>query len=805
LAAEVRQILGPDTRISYAADWSEYFGYHDAFGNLQFHLDPLWADPNIDFIGIDNYMPLSDWREGENHADAAWGSIYDLGYLKANIAGGEGFDWYYDDPEGEAAQRRVPITDGAHGEPWVFRYKDLRSWWSNAHHDRVDGQRSATSTAWQPMSKPIVFTEIGCPAIDKGTNEPNKFLDPKSSESKAPKYSTGRRDDLIQLQYLRAMAEFWDDPANNPVSPLYGSAMVDAGRAHVWAWDARPFPFFPNLAGVWSDGDNYARGHWLNGRATGQVLASVVADLCERSGLTEFDASGLFGVVRGYGLAGLDTARSALQPLMLAYGFDAVERDGVLRFVMRDARRKANLVRETLVRSEELEGPVELTRSPEAEMAGRVRLSFIEAEGNFDTRQVEAIFPDERSLTVSQSELPLTLTQGEGQAMVERWLAEARVARDGARFALPPSGLGLSAGDVIGLDDNRYRIDRVEQGAFQQIDAVRVEAASYSTADAVERRATLAPVAAATPVAVQFLDLPLLRGTEVEHAPHVAAYADPWPGPVAIWSSDEDAGYRLNRLLTGATPVGVTEAPLRAARTGVLDQGAPLRVRVVGPGPTTAPLSAILNGRNAAAIGDGSPDRWEVFQFAAAELVGPETWELSGRLRGQAGTDGLMPDVWPEGSLVVFLETGLEQIDLAPGARGLARHYRSGIAGLGYGDSETLHQIEAFAGIGLRPYRPVHLRARADASGLVLSWIRRTRIDGDSWESPDVPLGEDREVYRVTVSLGGTALRTVEVYEPAWTYGVAAQEADGFGSGCHVEVSQLSTRFGPGLPARLAF
>jgi hypothetical protein len=40
--------------------------------------------------------------------------------------------------------------------------------------------------------------ELGCAAIDKGTNQPNKFLDPKSSESSLPKYSNGGRDDLIQ-------------------------------------------------------------------------------------------------------------------------------------------------------------------------------------------------------------------------------------------------------------------------------------------------------------------------------------------------------------------------------------------------------------------------------------------------------------------------------------------------------------------------------------------------------------------------------------------------------------------------------
>src|SRR5690606_10641230 len=104
LAADVRAVLGPGVKIGYAADWSEYSGYNSPDGNRYFHLDPLWADDAIDFVGIDNYMPLSDWREGEGHADAHWGSIYNLDYLKANVAGGEGFDWYYAGSEAEAAQ-----------------------------------------------------------------------------------------------------------------------------------------------------------------------------------------------------------------------------------------------------------------------------------------------------------------------------------------------------------------------------------------------------------------------------------------------------------------------------------------------------------------------------------------------------------------------------------------------------------------------------------------------------------------------------------------------------------------------------
>ena len=48
---------------------------------------------------------------------------------------------------------------------------------------------------------------------------------------------------------------------------------------------------------------------------------------------------------------------------------------------------------------------------------------------------------------------------------------------------------------------------------------------------------------------------------------------------------------------------------------------------------------SVLGGANLAAIGDGSADRWEVFQFARAELIAPQTYLLRDRLRGQAGSE----------------------------------------------------------------------------------------------------------------------------------------------------------------------
>ena len=806
LAAEVRAILGPGVKLGYAADWSEYFGYQpqDGSGDVYFHLDPLWADAQIDFVGIDNYMPLSDWREGEAHADAAWGSIYNPGYLAANVEGGEGYDWYYHSAEAEVAQIRTPITDGAYGEPWVYRYKDIRSWWLNDHHERIGGLRSETPTAWEPQSKPVWFTELGCAAVDKGTNQPNKFLDPKSSESALPKFSTGRRDEFIQMQYLQVLLSYWKDPARNPVSVVYGEPMLDMSRAHVWAWDARPFPAFPNRPEIWSDGPNYAAGHWITGRATGRSLASVVSEICMASGVTDFDVSGLYGYISGYVTPSVQEGRQALQPLMLRFGFDAVERGGRLWFVMRDGRADVTLGPDDLAFSDEIDGRIEETRVSEAEMTGRVRLRFVEADADFDVIAEEAVMPDEASHAVSQSEFPLALSRGTGRQVVERWLTEARLARDTVRLALPPSRMDIGAGDVLRLPvaegEGLFRIDRVEQGPLQLLEAVRIEPETYKPVDVTEDLVSRGRYVAPVPVLPLFMDLPLMRGTEVPHAPHLAVTAKPWPGAVAVFASEEDADYRLNAEILARSTVGVTTSALAAGPVGLYDRGGAVTVRLTGGALSSVSDIGLLTGRNLAAIGDGEPGNWELFQFRDAELVAPGTWALSHRLRGQLGTEVFMPASWPEGSWFVLLDGAPQQIALALAQRGVERHYRIGPALRPLSDPTYLHEVRAFAGNGLRPYKPAHLRTAWGPGGdLTVGWIRRTRIDGDSWEGYDVPLGEESELYLVRVLSDGLVRRETTTPVSGWVYTAAERVSDGLSAGSfEVQVAQVSTLFGPG-------
>lgn len=803
LAAEVRAILGPGCRIGYAADWTEYGGYATPEGDLRFALDLLWADPEIDFVGIDNYLPLSDWRDGPDHADAGWPSIHDPGYLEANVEGGEYFDWYYADAADRTAQVRRPIEDGAHGEPWVWRVKDIRSWWREAHHERIGGVRQAAPTAWVPGGKPIWLTEIGCPAVDKGTNAPNLFVDPKSSESGVPAFSAGTRDDLIQQQYLRVMLEYWDKPGRNPVSPVYGGPMIDTGRTHVWAYDTRPWPRFPSDRALWSDGANHALGHWLNGRAVLQPLAAVVAEICAAAGLRDVDVGGLWGIVRGYAVPGVGTARSALQPLMLAHGFDAAERGGVLRFRMRQARPVATLAPGELALTEGAAPALSALRAGPDGMPGRVRLTHVAEGGDLSPAVAEAIRVDAALLDVEETELPLLLTPEEAQGIAGRWLAEAGAARETLRFGLPLSKAWIGAGDVVAIDTGsgparQFRVERAEQQVALTLTAARVE--ELPPAVLPGDSSTLAPVppAPALPVDAVFLDLPLLRGDEVAHAPHVAVAARPWPGPVALYSGVSDDSLRLDTLVERAAQVGTLAAPLRAGWPSLWQGGGPLVLSLPGATLTSRPEAEVLAGANLLAVGDG--DAWEVLQFAAAELTGPDQWRLDRLLRGQGGTG--VPAEWPAGSLAVLLDGAPVQTGLALSERGLSRRYRYGPASVSAADASFRAVDRAFAGAGLRPYAPCHLNARGDGSGgLTLSWVRRTRIDGDSWAGVEVPLGEARELYLLRVLVEGQEVRRTEVTAPGWTYPSAERVQDGAAGACTIEVAQVSDSYGPG-PAR---
>ncbi|KQT58159.1 hypothetical protein ASG52_22160 [Methylobacterium sp. Leaf456] len=815
LAGEVRAYLGPDVALVYAADWTEY-GAHVREGgaSLRFPLDPLFADPAISAVGIDYYPPISDWRDGAGHRDAAEAaSVYDRAYLKNRLGAGEAFDWFYASPQDRAAQLRTPITDGTYQKPWVYRAKDLVAWWSNPHVERANGVKTGP-TAWVPKSKPIWLTEIGVPAVDRGTNGPNVFPDPKSSENAAPSFSRGNRDDLIQIRGLEAILTRFDptapnfEPAHNPVSPLYGGRMIAPEDVFVWAWDARPYPAFPDFRSVWSDAENWALGHWITGRIEGLDLDRLIAAILADLGIDAPAAIEATGFLDGYVLDRPLSAREALEPLARLYGLDVSVSAGTLRVGGLEGRPPVTIAADDLVLAERDDDPLRLVRAEESALPRAVEIGFSDGESaEYRRASAAAQRPGGARRREVRVEAALVTRRDAAQDLAEALLDASLAGRETAALALSPRRLDLEPGDRLRLPGGALhriaRIDDSPEGRRFETQGVPVAGRdARPVRSAAPPRRT--PPALPGPVFARALDLPVTRG-EPTPLSYLAVAAEPWPGSVAVWrSAGEGAPFGLHRLVDHPACLGQTLSPLPPGPLWRFDRNARLDVRLRhadGFGAVTE--AAALSGVNLFAL-VGPDGVVEILSAAGATLTGPDTWRLTTLLRGLAGSEAAAGRAAPTGSLIVRLDDDavvplVERLDEA-GRRFL---YRIGPAGRDPADPAFVG-LEASAGlVAFVPLAPVHLRARREAGGLRLSWTRRARRDSDAWEPADLPLDEASEAYAVDI-LGpdGALRRSLTATGPSLLYADEAADFGGPVTEIDLAVAQLGTVGGRGPACR---
>jgi hypothetical protein len=792
LAAEA-EALAPGVKLTYAADWSEYGGYSpdDAPGDRLYPLDALWASSAIAAVGIDNYMPVADWRDGEDHPDAAtWDGPHQLDYLGANVAGGEGFDWFYASDADRLAGERTPITDGAYGEPWVWRFKDIAGWWGNAHHPRIGGVRQAAATAWVPQSKPIWFTELGCAAVDKGANQPNVFADPKSAEGGKPWFSSGAPDALMQRQVLRAHLKHWGSDAN-PVSEAYGAPMVDVARVSLWTWDARPYPAFPALTDTWSDAVNHATGHWLTGRLGGLASDELIAAVAADFGIEVAAADAALPFAHGLAVEAVGSARDALAPLLGATGLGV--RDGVagLEFAAATARGAVAIAADDLVATD---AALRSRRRPDpSEAVGRLALGYVDRLNDYLSSSVTAMRPEGGAVAGDNS--PLVLDGAGARAAAEHQLIAASARRDTLDLTLPPSLAALDVGDVIdvaGEADGPFEIAEIRDGLARKISARALPPAIRAVVlGDGPKRATVAAVPGAVPLVV-LAHLPPDPTTPGQSRLVAAAWASPWPGSVDLQLAS--TGARLARLSKAAT-LGELATPLTPGPIHRWDHGS-LTIQLYGGHIASIDESAALAGGNRVAV-ETDAGQWEVLGFAGAELVAPGTYRLSGLLRGLAGSDVAM-GASSVGNRVVLLDDRVSVLPVETGWLGDTLGLR---VFAGRSDAEG-SAVDVPLGLApVLPLPPVHLRARRSSGGdVALSSVRRSRADSGTWSAADVPLEVSPEAYRVTIFDGTAPVRQIEVAAPAATYTAAEQTAD-FGTlpgAFDFTVAQLSPVFGPG-------
>jgi hypothetical protein len=781
LAALVQTDLGGTPLVSYAADWSEY---HTTGG--YFNMDPLWTDTNIDFVGIDAYFPITPDLPQSQITDAV---------IKEYWEKGEGWDYYYTD-----SIARTGLTSYG-GDP-KYAWKNVEHWWNSAHTNPVGG-----ATGWTAKMKPVWFTEYGFPSTDGCANQPNVFYDPRSSESLFPRAGRGRIDFQAQRVAISATEDFLEarrlEAGNADLVP----------RRFLWTWDARPFPFFPDLRNTWADYALYPTGHWVNGKFGGSTLGAIVALLLQKAGLTasDYDVTRLTTTVEGFILDNQTTVREAIAILQSAYFFDAVETEGIIRFVPRGGTSAITIDEDKLLPtgSDGVRQNIEIKRAQELDMPNRVNVDYLSRTKDYNTVTQFSLRQTVKATEIIGLQLPIVMSDQDAKKIADVALYNAWIGRVTYSFTLPPEYLAVEPSDIITITVNgvnhvmRVISTTMARNGSQEVQATAEDVSTYDFyTPPGESTGSDGQGVAIPETELYLLDLPALpydTGADGVLRAACVALGDSWLGATVYRSTDGgELGGNNYSALTGTNSKTVKGTVLNnvGVWTGgnIIDTANTIDVVMIFGELSSVTDLALLNGANAAVIGN------EVIQFKTATLTADKRYTLSNLLRGRLGTEA---DIVTHlaGTDFILLDGGLSMIPMPASTFGLMRHYKA--VTLTDTLANTAEQPYIYTGKTLRPYSPAHIVGVRDGSNnLTISWKRRTRVSGEWRDGVDVPLGEENERYDVQIMNGTTVVRTFSaITTPSVVYSAANQTTD-FGSpqsSVAVKVYQLSTVFGRGV------
>ncbi|WP_265017721.1 glycoside hydrolase/phage tail family protein [Wolbachia endosymbiont (group A) of Andrena dorsata] len=577
LAKQIKLQLGEEVTVTYAADWSEYHSY-DGWYNM----DELWSSEYIDVIGIDAYFPLTDGPEPP------------FGYSAEDVMGGwssgVGYDYFYDYSKGEP--EKVKYNDSR------YAWKNIAKWWSETHINP-----GGSKTKWQPKMKKIWFTEYGFPSMNGCTNEPNVFVDKGSIESKYPRYSNGEVSFLSQKIAIEGTLKKWQS-----------SEMVE--KMFLWAWDARPFPYFPNLCDMWTDCHNWQTGHWIQGKLSQLNISDVLSDLLQKAGLKsdQFDTSDVKGLLSGYVINDQQSVRSIIKMLQSCYFFDVVEQDSKLKFVQKGRGVTTVMpIGETVFSNNS-----KLANISQLDLNNKVNVVYFNRNFGYPIDVKYAELPKQgAAITV---EIPLIMEEGEAQNIAEVLLYSSWQERNIYNFKLPIKYAWLVPSDVITiLDGEKKHTVRIIKTKFEsmsiQVIGVGYDHSIYKLSFPSTRSLMLKeyPPSHISKTIVEMIDLPDIKGNSASFT--LISEEKNWKG-ATLFISYNDKDYKPIANTNKQSTYGyVMEST---------DEGLIVVLRF-------GKLLGIIDS-NSALIGK------EVIKFQSAELIDKNKYKLSNLIRGQEGT-----------------------------------------------------------------------------------------------------------------------------------------------------------------------
>jgi hypothetical protein len=542
------------------------------------------------------------------------------------------------------------------------------------------------------------------------------------------------------------------------------------------------------------------------------ALKDVLSDLCLRAGLaqTDFLVNEISQPVNGYVMSGRSSVRDVLDPLLGTYFIDAVETDGLLKFVPRGQDVCATIPYDVLgaVEGSSSNDPVRITetREQELELPLRIDLTHYDPDRDYQTNTQHAARNSNAVVTrdLESIELTVVLTADEAAQVAEKTLTYAWIGRTTASFDLPPKWLRLNPTDVVSLILKdaalKVRLTQVDFGANNIVScqATLEDALAYSS-DKMGAGAALdgGTIGIATPISAFVMDLPMLREAD-DGLGLYYAFGLKGASSASLYRSTDAITWDIVGTGSEEPAFGWAANALPAPRSPwVWDEDNVLQVALSSGSLDSKTELEVLNYANVALLGD------EIIQWRDATLVSSGLYHLSGLLRGRRGTEWAVGTHNVAERFVVLAAGDLYRMTMAQSQIGATSYYKCLLSGGEWDDAKQ--SSLAYNAASLRCFAPVHITGNRDASGnLALSWVRRARWNGEWFDGIDAPLFEDEEAYQIDILNGDTVVRTLTTSTASVTYSAADQTTD-FGAAqasLTVAVYQMNAAIGRGYAGK---
>jgi hypothetical protein len=375
-------------------------------------------------------------------------------------------------------------------------------------------------------------------------------------------------------------------------------------------------------------------------------------------------------------------------------------------------------------------------------------------------------------------EFPAVLAAGDAKTIAEQRLATLFTERSRRTVRTAWRRMALRPGDRLVLDGEAgvwriagWRLDRM----VVEMALVRWRAGSMAAGSADPGRSTGSSDLVHGPTVVHLLDLPGLADEPAAAPRLLIAAAGPsagWRRASLIASTDGEASWQPIGGTAAPAVIGVADTVLSNGDAALIDAAGDVEVVLLNAAMMLedADDAGLIAGRNLAVLGD------ELIQFGRAEPLGDARWRLSRLTRGRRGTEWAMTTHALGDRFVLIEPDALAVYDPRLAALG----GDVAILATGVGDIAEPAEDEAEAiGESVRPPSPVRLSAvlRPDG-GYDIGWTRRSRAGWRWLDLVEVPLGEETEAYRLTVTPETGPARVIELSGASYHYIAADVAAD---------------------------